>query len=227
METLPDSLDLRLADTPGALPDLGNVALRPVQDADLPFLFRLLSDPERSHLWMRERRIDDEREFQEAWGGWAQGQMGAKLVVEVAARPIGLVFEYDRCLEDGHTKVTALVEEQAVGCGTGLVATALLEDWLFRTLPLRKVYHEVYGYNASVLRLLRKLGFVEEAVLREHRFHDGRYWDKHVLVLHREAYPLVRNRILGKRPRSVTQPPASGNGRDVRPADAAESDAVR
>src|SRR5262245_24085486 len=32
-----------------------NVLLRPVVEADLPFLFRVFGDPSRSHLWMRSR----------------------------------------------------------------------------------------------------------------------------------------------------------------------------
>ena len=46
------------------------VSLRPVQESDLPFLFRLLGDPNRVHLWMRGRPVYDEAGFQQAWGVW-------------------------------------------------------------------------------------------------------------------------------------------------------------
>lgn len=177
----------------------GAVALRRVEERDMPFLFRLLRDHEGSPLWSRDAR--DEREFREAWIAWTTAQAGAKLLVEIAGRPVGLVFEYDRCLRDGHAKVTALIEEHAAGRGVGVIATTLLEDRLFRIFPLRKVYHEVHGYDAGVVQLHRRLGFAEEGVLRAHRSSDGAASDLHVFALHREAYPAVRDRILPSRRR--------------------------
>ncbi|MBI3466373.1 MAG: GNAT family N-acetyltransferase [Planctomycetes bacterium] len=172
------------------------ITLRQVLEDDMPFLFRLFADPERSHLWMQARRVSDEREFHQAWISWTGSSMGAKFIVESDGRPIGLVFEYDRTLEDGHAKVTALLKEESVGRGGGVIATALLVDWLFQSLPLRKIYHQVYGYNTSVLRALRKLGLAEEGVLKGDRFWNGSYWDLHIFAGYREAWPKDRERIL-------------------------------
>src|SRR5262249_8604216 len=109
----------------------------------------------------------------------------------------GLVFDHDRLLEDGCTQVTALLDEDHTGHGGGVVAAALLVDWLFRGLPLRKVYMKVYAYNGAVVRMLRKLGLEEEVLLREARYWDGGYWDLHTFALYRSAWPDVRDRILG------------------------------
>ena len=83
------------------------ITLRQVTEDDLPFLFELFVDPCRSHLWMCGRTVHDERSFHEAWIGWSTSMMGAKFLVEAAHRPIGLVFDYDRAIIDGFTKVTA------------------------------------------------------------------------------------------------------------------------
>jgi hypothetical protein len=69
-------------------------------------------------------------------------------------------------------------------------------DWLFQGLPLRKVYHEAYGYNAPVVRMWRKLGLSEEGVLKEDRYWNGEYWDLHAFGLYREDWPGVRDRVL-------------------------------
>lgn len=174
------------------------VRLRQVTEDDMPFLFRIFSDPARCHLWMCGRRVYDEREFHEAWIGWTSQMMGAKFLVESCGQPIGLVFEYDRNLEDGHAKITALLEEENVGHGAGAIAIALLLGWLFQNLPLRKVYFQVYGYNPRVVRMCRKMRFSEEGALRENRFWKGSWWDLHVFSVYREAWPEVRRRVLGR-----------------------------
>src|SRR5262249_43920667 len=118
-------------------PTFRGISLRQVVEADLPFLFRLFADPGRCHLWMCGRRVYDEAGFQQAWSVWSAEVMAAKFIVESAGRPVGLAFDHERTLEDGWTQVTALLEEESTGHGAGVIATALLVDWLFRGLPLR------------------------------------------------------------------------------------------
>lgn len=177
-------------------PTSRGITLRQVTENDLEFLFELFVDPSRSHLWMCGRTVHDERSFREAWIGWSTGLMGAKFLVEAGGRPIGLVFDYERAVTDGFTKVTALLREESVGLGGGVIATGLLIDWLFQQLPLRKIYMEVYGYNRPVLRFLRRLGLVEEGALRGARFWNDQYWDVHILAIERPAWPEIRRRIL-------------------------------
>jgi RimJ/RimL family protein N-acetyltransferase len=190
------------------------VSLRQVVEDDLPYLFRLFTDPGRCHLWMQGRRVYDEREFHQAWAVWSAEMMRAKFLVESAGRPAGLVFDYDRVPEDGYTKVTALLEEGRTGHGAGVVATALFVGWLFEALPLRRVVMDVYGYNRPVLGMLRKIGFTEEGVLREMRFWNDTYWDLHVFALTRAGWPAVRDRVLRRpnagRPRPAATPEPCG-----------------
>ena len=172
------------------------IALRQVTEDDMPFLFRLFADPERCHLWMCGRRVYDERGFHQAWSGCTTDLMAAKFIVESGGRPVGLVFDYDRMLEDQYTKVTALLEEESTGHGGGVIATALLVGWLFQSFPFRKIYMDVYDYNRTVVRMLRKLGLAEEGLLKGNRFWNGTWWDLHMFALYREAWPKVRDRLL-------------------------------
>jgi RimJ/RimL family protein N-acetyltransferase len=183
------------------------ISLRPVLEEDLPFLFHLWADPCRCHLWLRGRPVYDEASFYQAWRSMTCGMVAAKFIVESAGQPIGLVFDYDRTPEDGWTKAMTMLQEESVGHGGGVIATALLMDWLFQSLPLRKVYHEVYGYNASVVRIWRKLGLVEEGVLKADRYWNGAYWDLHIFALYREAWPAVRDRVL-RLPKAEPEAPA-------------------
>ena len=190
------------------------ITLRQVTEADLGFLFELFVDPCRSHLWMCGRAVHDERSFHEAWIGWSTGLRGAKFLVESANGPIGLVFDYERAVIDGFTKVTALLREENIGQGGGAIATGLLVDWLFQQLPLRKVYMEVYGYNRSVLRMLRRAGLVEEGVLQGARFWNEEYWDVHILAVERQAWLEIRQRFL-RTPNQERVSRAPRNGRLV------------
>lgn len=194
------------------------IRLRQVTEDDMPFLFRLFADPTRCHLWKQGRAVHDEREFHEAWIGWSSDMMGAKFLVEHRSRPIGLIFEYGRTLEDAHTKVTALLEAQSVGGGRGVIATALLCEWIFMNLPVRKVYMENYGYNARVAGMLRKVGLPEEGQLKENRFWNGEWWDLHIFALYRTAWPEVRKRILRPQRAHNAAGQSSGNGEDLVPA---------
>jgi RimJ/RimL family protein N-acetyltransferase len=155
---------------------------------------------------MQGRRIFDEREFHQAWIAWTGDTMGAKFIVESRGRRVGLVFEYNRSLDDGYSKATTLLEEESVGHGAGVVATVLLVDWLFKALPLRKVYLEVYGYNARVAEILRKFGLAEEGVLKEARFWDGSFWDVHIFAACRDAWPVLRSQVI----RPMRRPAANG-----------------
>ena len=42
----------------------------------------------------------------------------------------------------------------------------------------------------------RKLGLIEEGVLKGDRYWNGAYWDLHIFALYREAWPRVRDRVL-------------------------------
>jgi RimJ/RimL family protein N-acetyltransferase len=172
------------------------ITLRPVIDDDMPFLFRLFADPQRCHLWMRGRRAYDEGGFAQAWSAWISDDIAAKFIVESARRRVGIVFDHGRAIEDGCTRATTLLETRSVGHGAGVTATGLFMDWLFEALPFRKVYHEVFAYNASVVRIWRKLGLVEEGVLKADRFWNGRYWDLHIFALYREQWYDMRPRVL-------------------------------
>src|SRR5262245_46525745 len=104
------------------------ISLRPVYEADLAFLFRLLCDSSRNHLWMSNRRTTDEPQFFGAWTSWMAEQMPAHFLVEASGRPAGLVYDYDRCIEDSHTAVTVLLDDENTGRGVGPIAYALFVD---------------------------------------------------------------------------------------------------
>jgi ribosomal-protein-alanine N-acetyltransferase len=55
----------------------------------------------------------------------------------------------------------------------------LLVNYAFQQLRLHKVRADIREFNEASRRVLEKIGFTHEGVLRESRFVDGEYWDRH------------------------------------------------
>ncbi|MBE7385748.1 MAG: GNAT family N-acetyltransferase [Leptolyngbya sp. SIO1E4] len=64
------------------------------------------------------------------------------------------------------------------GLGTAMLTLAL--DHLFATTDLNKLYCQTAAFNTASVKLLEKLGFHRDGILREHHELDGRLWDDFV-----------------------------------------------
>jgi RimJ/RimL family protein N-acetyltransferase len=178
----------------------------------MPLLFNLLSDPDRFHLW-GHRRVLEEGQFYQSWQVWSSERMAAKFMIMRGGKPIGLIFDYERSVEDGHTKIATVLMDEATHRGAGVIATGLFCQWLFQSVSLNKVYLDVFGFNVPVLRMLRKLGVHEEMRRVRHRFWNGKYWDWIGFAIFREDLEDTLGKIF--RGRSVTQSPTF-NTRQIR-----------
>lgn len=75
------------------------------------------------------------------------------------------------------------------GKGYGSAAIAALLDTAFHQLELHKVWLMVFRTNHRSLRTWRRLGFVDEGVLRDEYFHEGAWHDMARLGLLRHEWP--------------------------------------
>ena len=73
------------------------------------------------------------------------------------------------------------------GKGIGSDALRTLISYGFNQRNLNKIWCEVYSNNAA-LEIYRKIGFVDEGVLRQNHFKDGKYVDSHVLSMLRDEW---------------------------------------
>ncbi|KKK98852.1 hypothetical protein LCGC14_2638610 [marine sediment metagenome] len=78
------------------------------------------------------------------------------------------------------------------GRGIAGEAAELVIKYGFTELNLHKIYCGVYDPNKRSLRAAEKLGFKEEAVLKEEIYVDGKYADEHKFALFKEEW-LERN----------------------------------
>ena len=72
------------------------------------------------------------------------------------------------------------------GYGSDMIITLL--KFLFRQRNMLRVGLEVFACNGEAVRLYERLGFVREAVYREHVFSDGKYWDEYAYGMLREEF---------------------------------------
>ena len=77
------------------------------------------------------------------------------------------------------------------GKGYGREAMELVLKFAFHELNLHRVQLTVFGYNERAISLYRKLGFVQEGVLREYLSRDGRRYDMLVLGLLRHEWEQI------------------------------------
>jgi RimJ/RimL family protein N-acetyltransferase len=72
------------------------------------------------------------------------------------------------------------------GCGTE--TTRLMVDYGFNTLNLHRIYLRVHADNPRGEAVYEKVGFRREGLMRQARFHDGRYHDVILMGILREEF---------------------------------------
>ncbi|MHA2472871.1 MAG: GNAT family N-acetyltransferase [Promethearchaeota archaeon] len=80
------------------------------------------------------------------------------------------------------------------GKGIAGEASELIIEYGFSELNLHKIYSRVFTPNTRSLRAAEKLGFTEEAVLKEEIYVDGKYVDVHKFALLKKDWMERKNR---------------------------------
>ena len=72
--------------------------------------------------------------------------------------------------------------------GFGTEAVLLLLEFAFRRLNLHSVYLKTSDYLTDAIRFYSKIGFVQEGVLRQHEYKQGRFVDKLLFSMLRSEF---------------------------------------
>jgi [ribosomal protein S5]-alanine N-acetyltransferase len=76
------------------------------------------------------------------------------------------------------------------GIGTTMLSIAITH--LFSTTMLNKLYCQTAAFNMASIRLLEKLNFHQDGVLREHHELDGKLWDDFIYSVLRREWRAVK-----------------------------------
>jgi len=171
------------------------VLVRPAETKDLRLLYTWRNQADFIELCSARRRIVGYEEFVEEFHRDLDGDRHIQCVIERLKdqTTIGTVFSYNLNLVDGFVFVTIFVDEHYRRLGYSVEAMALFLDYLFTTLPLHKIYMEVYGYNDASLSVVRRAGFAQEACFKEHRYLDGKRHDLFRFALFRDKSQVVKD----------------------------------
>lgn len=108
---------------------------------------------------------------------------------------IGYVHNYDFSLIDGHCKLSIYIDGEYRKTGIGGFVMVKFLNYLFTKYPLRKVYSTIYDYNYESLTSNLAAGFVEEGVINEYRYHDGKNYAIHYLSMSYNQFNNIRKLV--------------------------------
>jgi RimJ/RimL family protein N-acetyltransferase len=161
---------------PGALfQTSGQVELRTIEPEDADFLRRVVNDPQvrRSLAAVEPVNGPQEEEWIESIGESGD----TKLLVCVDGDAVGSVTLREPNEVWGVAEIGYMVDPAAWNNGYATDAVEGICRLAFEERRLNKVYATVYAGNDGSRRVLEKVGFTEEGLLRQEGFVDGEHVD--------------------------------------------------
>lgn len=169
------------------------VALRRLGGEDVPRLYEIFSDPEVSRYWSSgplESPAGAQLLLEEIDSLWEEGtlfQWGIARVPEDDVVGTCTLFQVDR--EHGRGEVGYALAYRFWGRGYATEALSLLLGYVFHDLGLHRLEADVDPRNAPSIRLLERLGFRREGVLRERWRVNDEWQDGALYGLLRSEWP--------------------------------------
>ncbi|WP_135821785.1 GNAT family N-acetyltransferase [Halostella litorea] len=157
------------------------VALRTVEEEDLPFLRDHRNDPavRRPMTFDRPTNLEQQRDrFEDLYDG-----DDVVLLACVDGEPVGHVALFHVDDSAGHAEVGYWLTPGAQGEGYATEAVSLLLDYAFDERRLHRVRARAIETNDASRALLDRLGFAAEGVLRDEEYVDGKHVDTHTYGL--------------------------------------------
>jgi ribosomal-protein-alanine N-acetyltransferase len=171
------------------------LVLRPYEESDAPLIFPLASNPNstRFTLWEHHKSLDDSDTFTRdyARSRYAEGvpdPLAVCLKEDPERKPIGSVGCFwasapNRCMELGYW-----LAEPYWGRGLIVEACRALVGYAFESLQPKRMQARVIAGNDASVRVLEKLGFRAEGVLRAALLRRGKFEDVHIFAMLREEW---------------------------------------
>lgn len=168
------------------------LALRCFTPADTEEVFALRSSKSVSRYWdappWRERAQAEQ--FVARSAAMAQEATGVRLAVDRRAdgRFIGWCAVFGRNHEFRRATLGYCFTEEAWGHGFATEAAGALLAWAFPTMDLNRVHAEADTRNIASVRVLEKLGFRREGMMREDTIVEGEVSDSFIFGLLRREW---------------------------------------
>lgn len=150
--------------------------IRPLEKKDLPYIYQQENSRKVMALWFQEAYTSfDELEL--LYDRHVLDQTERRFVVEDDKQFIGVV---ELMYIDGlhrHTEIKIIIHPDYQGNGYAQMAIKAGIEYAFKVLNMHKFYLYVDVDNDAAIHIYKKVGFIEEGILRGHFFAEGKYHD--------------------------------------------------
>jgi RimJ/RimL family protein N-acetyltransferase len=170
------------------------IRLRAIERKDLPLFVTWLNDPEiiKGLLFYRPLATEEEEE-------WFENMLKSPsderpFMIEVHTKDDAWTSIGDLGLSKIDWRVRSaelgifIGEKSYWNQGYGSEAVHLLLKYGFRTLNLNRIFLRVFTDNLRAIRSYEKVGFVNEGILRQAQFDDGKYIDARIMSVLNSEY---------------------------------------
>jgi len=155
--------------------------LRPMVEADAESLFRLHADIEAARLLPRAPHTHLEQTKSVMRRVLAQREAGTTMGFAVTLREsgamIGVAGIHHIERDNDCAQIAYEIERAHAGRGLMTEGVARVLELAFREVALHRIEARIDPRNVRSIRLVERLGFAKEGVLREHFKFEGRFYD--------------------------------------------------
>jgi RimJ/RimL family protein N-acetyltransferase len=156
------------------------VFIRHVEARDLNWAYDLLICSEASATWRFRSRALSPLEFHKQF--WLTADVHLILMTSTAM-PVGILQAYDYDVAGRTASVAMAMSPEVWNAGWPMEGVVLSIDFLFSSMGLRKIYFHIPAFNLGHVKSLSGWLLMEEAVLRDHDYHNRAHHALHILSL--------------------------------------------
>ncbi|WP_188206845.1 GNAT family N-acetyltransferase [Alkalibacillus aidingensis] len=163
--------------------------LRPLEKADLEFVYQLRTNPDVMDYWCEEPYTTMEK-INKFYESAQDSQSHRQFILHhpKSNEKIGYLGLFDIDQRHRHAEFGIMIDPSHQGKGYATNATRLTVEYGFNQLNLHKIFLYVDKNNEKATHIYQKVGFQIEGEMRQHYFVDGSYHDALFMGLLLEEY---------------------------------------
>ena len=160
-----------------------NIILREYRKADLPFINSFVNDYEitvnLSDIFLRNHSLESTEKFLDSVLNNSSNDSIHYIIAE--KETLNYIGQIDIMNIDWISRIGTLgiviAKKDFHSKGIGTEAINLILRYAFERANLHKIELDVYEFNTRGIRCYEKCGFVQEGVIRERIYRDGKYYN--------------------------------------------------
>ncbi|MEG3066560.1 GNAT family protein [Acetomicrobium sp.] len=155
-----------------------DITLRAIEESDLELLREMINDPEIESMTGGYSYPVSTYQQRKWFESLANGSNDLRLIIDIKEHgAIGTVMltdiDWKNRTTQSHWKIANRIDVRCKGYGTRAVKALI--KYAFNELNMHCVYCKVIEYNIASQKIVEKIGFKREGILRERIYKNGNY----------------------------------------------------